>query len=387
MLYSTREIILLLLFLIIVVIILISSTIFVLSSFHCSLSYSPLFFFPLSSSLSPFPLLSLPSLSFFLSFSFSLSLSFSLSPLSLFLSFSLSLSFSFSLFLFFSFSLFLFFSLSLFLFFSFSLFLSFSLSLFLSFSLSLFLSSSLSLFLSSSLPLFIFFSFSLSLLSLFLSFSLSLFLLPTEVCLDLHKRVKTGNYCMKCGIDNFSPSLPPSLPGRDVFGEVVKGWWWWWWWWWRWRWCLFLFVPIAFYLLLEYPNNFLSLTLPFFFLSPSPPLSPSLPLSLSPSPPLFPPLPPTPHTGSSSNEVLQCPNCNRPVTSVRFVPHLEKCLGLGRASSHRATRRIAAMRVDPGRDEVGRGGGGGGRRGEGGMGKKEKEMRKEGGNFGVLAVM
>ena len=77
-------------------------------------------------------------------------------------------------------------------------------------------------------------------------------------------------------------------------------------------------------------------------------------------------------------DVLQCPNCNRSVASVRFVPHLEKCLGLGRASSHRATRRIAAMRVDPGREEVS----GGGEKNMGdlrnmrNMRKNEKNMRK-----------
>jgi len=96
-----------------------------------------------------------------------------------------------------------------------------------------------------------------------------------EICLEVHKRVKTGNFCLECGVDNFSPSLPPVPPGRDIFGDVMKG--------------------------------------------------------------------------SNSMEVLQCPNCNRSVTSVRFVPHLEKCLGLGRTSSRLATRRIAAMRVDPGR--------------------------------------
>mmetsp|Transcript_6482 Transcript_6482/g.8637 ORF Transcript_6482/g.8637 Transcript_6482/m.8637 type:complete len:293 (-) Transcript_6482:120-998(-) len=58
------------------------------------------------------------------------------------------------------------------------------------------------------------------------------------------------------------------------------------------------------------------------------------------------------------NELLQCPNCQRSVTAARFVPHLEKCMGLGRASSRLATRRIAAIgkdltserRIDEGRD-------------------------------------
>ncbi|XP_031616421.1 SAGA-associated factor 11 homolog [Contarinia nasturtii] len=39
-----------------------------------------------------------------------------------------------------------------------------------------------------------------------------------------------------------------------------------------------------------------------------------------------------------------CPNCDRPVASSRFAPHLEKCMGIGRNSSRIASRRIANSR-------------------------------------------
>lgn len=36
-----------------------------------------------------------------------------------------------------------------------------------------------------------------------------------------------------------------------------------------------------------------------------------------------------------------CPNCERSLAAIRFAPHLEKCMGMGRSSSRIATRRIA----------------------------------------------
>lgn len=37
-----------------------------------------------------------------------------------------------------------------------------------------------------------------------------------------------------------------------------------------------------------------------------------------------------------------CPNCDRTVAAVRFAPHLEKCMGMGRSSARIASRRITA---------------------------------------------
>lgn len=37
-----------------------------------------------------------------------------------------------------------------------------------------------------------------------------------------------------------------------------------------------------------------------------------------------------------------CPNCQRNLAAVRFAPHLEKCMGMGRNSSRVASRRILA---------------------------------------------
>ncbi|KAL9921277.1 SAGA-associated factor 11 homolog [Glossina fuscipes] len=37
-----------------------------------------------------------------------------------------------------------------------------------------------------------------------------------------------------------------------------------------------------------------------------------------------------------------CPNCDRTVAAVRFAPHLEKCMGMGRSSARIASRRINA---------------------------------------------
>ncbi|CAD7077291.1 unnamed protein product [Hermetia illucens] len=39
-----------------------------------------------------------------------------------------------------------------------------------------------------------------------------------------------------------------------------------------------------------------------------------------------------------------CPNCDRLVSTSRFAPHLEKCMGMGRNSSRIASRRIASAR-------------------------------------------
>ncbi len=41
-----------------------------------------------------------------------------------------------------------------------------------------------------------------------------------------------------------------------------------------------------------------------------------------------------------------CPNCDRNLAAVRFAPHLEKCMGLGRNSSRIASRKIAAFNGD-----------------------------------------
>uniref|UniRef100_A0A1A9VNJ9 SAGA-associated factor 11 homolog n=1 Tax=Glossina austeni TaxID=7395 RepID=A0A1A9VNJ9_GLOAU len=37
-----------------------------------------------------------------------------------------------------------------------------------------------------------------------------------------------------------------------------------------------------------------------------------------------------------------CPNCDRTVAAIRFAPHLEKCMGMGRSSARIASRRITA---------------------------------------------
>ncbi|CAH0550175.1 unnamed protein product [Brassicogethes aeneus] len=43
-----------------------------------------------------------------------------------------------------------------------------------------------------------------------------------------------------------------------------------------------------------------------------------------------------------------CPNCDRAVAAIYFAPHLEKCMGMGRASSRsrNATRRVVANNKD-----------------------------------------
>lgn len=49
------------------------------------------------------------------------------------------------------------------------------------------------------------------------------------------------------------------------------------------------------------------------------------------------------HSGNSkeTNECV-CPNCGRTLGAIRFAPHLEKCVGMGRSSSRIASRRIQA---------------------------------------------
>jgi len=42
------------------------------------------------------------------------------------------------------------------------------------------------------------------------------------------------------------------------------------------------------------------------------------------------------------NFECECPKCHRTLAAVRFAPHLEKCMGMGRNSSRIASRRLAA---------------------------------------------
>ena len=55
-------------------------------------------------------------------------------------------------------------------------------------------------------------------------------------------------------------------------------------------------------------------------------------------------------TSNSRNNLskyeCKCPNCNRTIAAIRFAPHLEKCMGLGRSSSRMATRRIQSYNFD-----------------------------------------
>lgn len=46
---------------------------------------------------------------------------------------------------------------------------------------------------------------------------------------------------------------------------------------------------------------------------------------------------------TTSKEIHECicPICERTVGAIRFAPHLEKCLGMGRVSSRIASRRLA----------------------------------------------
>eukprot|EP00026_Physarum_polycephalum_P006845 Phypoly_transcript_06898.p1 GENE.Phypoly_transcript_06898~~Phypoly_transcript_06898.p1 ORF type:complete len:517 (+),score=129.38 Phypoly_transcript_06898:104-1654(+) len=49
------------------------------------------------------------------------------------------------------------------------------------------------------------------------------------------------------------------------------------------------------------------------------------------------------HNQLSVVETFECTNCSRPVVASRFAPHLEKCMGLGRASSRLATKRMKTV--------------------------------------------
>jgi hypothetical protein len=53
---------------------------------------------------------------------------------------------------------------------------------------------------------------------------------------------------------------------------------------------------------------------------------------------------------TNNNNLLKyecvCPSCERNVAAIRFAPHLEKCMGMGRHSSRVATRRIANYNGD-----------------------------------------
>ena len=39
--------------------------------------------------------------------------------------------------------------------------------------------------------------------------------------------------------------------------------------------------------------------------------------------------------GSDSSHVVECPCCKKSLAAVRFAPHLEKCMGMGRQSSRK----------------------------------------------------
>lgn len=39
-----------------------------------------------------------------------------------------------------------------------------------------------------------------------------------------------------------------------------------------------------------------------------------------------------------------CPQCERLVAAIRFAPHLEKCMGMGRIQGRKASRRIASSK-------------------------------------------
>ena len=41
-----------------------------------------------------------------------------------------------------------------------------------------------------------------------------------------------------------------------------------------------------------------------------------------------------------------CPNCSRTLAAIRFAPHLEKCMGMGRNSSRIASKRLRGQGVD-----------------------------------------
>ncbi|KAK7592836.1 hypothetical protein V9T40_007588 [Parthenolecanium corni] len=48
------------------------------------------------------------------------------------------------------------------------------------------------------------------------------------------------------------------------------------------------------------------------------------------------------NSNSKDTNECVCPNCGRMLGALRFAPHLEKCVGMGRSSSRIASRRILA---------------------------------------------
>lgn len=46
---------------------------------------------------------------------------------------------------------------------------------------------------------------------------------------------------------------------------------------------------------------------------------------------------------AKATEVVTCRNCSRPVQAGMFAPHLEKCMGKGRAAGRAASKRIQAQ--------------------------------------------
>ncbi|XKL62953.1 hypothetical protein PGB90_005317 [Kerria lacca] len=48
------------------------------------------------------------------------------------------------------------------------------------------------------------------------------------------------------------------------------------------------------------------------------------------------------NSNSKETNECTCPNCKRTLGALRFAPHLEKCVGMGRSSSRIANRRILA---------------------------------------------
>ena len=133
-----------------------------------------------------------------------------------------------------------------------------------------------------------------------------------ETCLRAHKDLKYGLLCSTCGTDR---DILQCRPGFDVFGQSMRQ-----------------LPPNE---LLQCPNcqrfNFFSCQQDrrTFFLKKS-----TLPQNLDKS------------LKKSEKKISQKIFGNRSVTAARFVPHLEKCMGLGRASSRLATRRIAAIGKD-----------------------------------------
>ncbi|KAF5841217.1 hypothetical protein DUNSADRAFT_13862 [Dunaliella salina] len=46
---------------------------------------------------------------------------------------------------------------------------------------------------------------------------------------------------------------------------------------------------------------------------------------------------------AKATEIVTCRNCNRQVQAGTFAPHLEKCMGKGRAAGRAASKRIQAQ--------------------------------------------